>query len=119
MITMRMPGTETDDLLTMAAPAEPEVEPAPPEVEEEEEVDDGTGTDRPWRVILYNDEVHTFEEVINQLMKATGCSRGKAEDLAHTVDEKGKADVYEGTFEECFDVQQVLKEIELVTEIRG
>jgi len=101
------------------APAEPEVEPAPPEVEEQEEVDEGTGTDDPWTVILFNDEVHTFEEVIGQLMKATGCGRGEAEDLAWTVHNEGKATVYEGTFEECFEVQQVLNEIQLVTEIRG
>lgn len=101
------------------APAEPEVEPAPPEVEEVEEEDESTGTDEPWTVILFNDEIHTFEEVIGQIMKATGCNRGKAEDLTWTVHNEGKATVYEGTFEECFEVQSVLKEIQLVTEIRG
>lgn len=101
------------------APAEPEVEPATPDVEVLEEEKEGRGTDDPWHVILFNDEVHTFEEVIGQLMKATGCGRGEAEDLAWTVHNEGKANVYEGTFEECFDVQSVLKEIQLVTEIRG
>jgi len=101
------------------APAEPDVKPAPPEVEEQEEVQEGSGTDDPWTVVLYNDEVHTFEEVIGQLIKATGCSRGEAEDLAWTVHSQGKATVYEGTFEECFEVQSVLKEIQLVTEIQG
>lgn len=105
--------------LALGAPAEPGVEPAPPEVEEVEETDDGSDTDDPWCVVLFNDEVHTFEEVIGQLMKATGCSRGKAEDLAWTVHNEGKATVYEGTFEECFEVQSVLKEIQLVTEIQG
>ncbi|MFO8099581.1 MAG: ATP-dependent Clp protease adaptor ClpS [Salinibacter sp.] len=100
-------------------PAQPDVEPAPPEVEEVEEEDDGRGTDEPWTVILFNDEVHTFEEVIGQIMKATGCNRSKAEDLTWTVHNEGKATVYEGTFEECFEVQSVLKEIQLVTEIRG
>ena len=100
-------------------PAEPDVEPAPPEVEELEEEDDGTGSDDPWFVVLFNDEVHTFEEVIGQLVKATGCSRGKAEALAWTVHNEGTATVYEGTFEECFEVQSVLKEIQLVTEIQG
>ncbi|PSQ69055.1 MAG: hypothetical protein BRD31_06465 [Bacteroidetes bacterium QH_2_64_26] len=61
---------------TFGAPAEPDVKPAPPEVEEVEEEDTGDGTDDPWFVILFNDEVHTFEEVIEQLVKATGCSRG-------------------------------------------
>lgn len=101
------------------APAEPDVEPAPPEVEELEQEDDGSGFDDPWFVILFNDEVHTFEEVIGQLVKATGCSRSKAEDLAWTVHNEGKATVYEGTFEECFEVQSILKEIQLVTEIQG
>ena len=103
----------------LGAPAEPDVEPVPPEVEEIEEEDTGGGTDDPWFVVLFNDEVHTFEEVIGQLVKATGCSRGEAEDLAWTVHNEGKATVYEGTFEECFEVQSVLKEIQLVTEIQG
>lgn len=103
----------------LAAPVEPEVEPATPDVEVLEREDDGSGTDDPWRVILFNDEVHTFEEVIRQLMKATGCTRSTAENLAWTVHTKGKAEVYEGTFEECFQVQSVLKEIQLVTEIQG
>jgi ATP-dependent Clp protease adaptor protein ClpS len=100
-------------------PATPEVEPASPGVEVLEKEDDGTGTDHPWRVILFNDEVHTFDEVIRQLVKATGCSESQAETLAWKVHSEGKANVYEGTFEECFEVQAVLKEIQLVTEIRG
>jgi ATP-dependent Clp protease adaptor protein ClpS len=28
----------------------------------------------PAKVILFNDEVHTFDEVISQLIKATRCS---------------------------------------------
>ena len=119
VLMTEFPATDTDAITALGSPAEPEVEPATPDVEEKEKEDDGTGTDKPWRVILYNDEVHTFEEVINQLIKATGCSRGKAEELAQTVDQKGQADVYEGDFQECFEVQQILKEIQLVTEIRG
>lgn len=105
-----------------AEPAEPEraqPEPATPETDVlvEEETDDGT--DDPWFVILYNDEVHTFDEVITQLVKATGCSKAEAEKLAWTVHTEGKATVYEGDFEECFEVQGVLREIQLVTEIKG
>ena len=102
-----------------AGSPEPETLPAPPDTEEREHEDDGGQTDDPWFVILFNDEVHTFEEVIGQLVKATGCSRGKAEDLAWTVHNEGKATVYEGSFDECFEVQSVLKEIQLVTEIQG
>ena len=75
--------------------------------------------DPPWRVILYNDHIHTFDEVIFQLMKATGCSMSQAEAYAWTAHVKGKARVYEGDFESCLRVQGILREIELVTEIQG
>lgn len=73
----------------------------------------------PWRVILYNDEIHTFDEVISQLIKATGCSSEQARGYAFEAHLKGKAGVYEGSFEDCFRVQGVLREIQLVTEIEG
>lgn len=84
------------------------------ELEKEEEAED-----TPWRVILYDDDVHTFDEVIEQLIKAIGCSPSRAEELTMKVHNEGKANVYEGTFEECFQVNAVLKEIQLVTEIKG
>jgi ATP-dependent Clp protease adapter protein ClpS len=87
------------------------------EVLVEEETEENLDT--PWRVILYNDEVHSFDEVILQLIKATGCTTADAEKLAWRVHTDGKAAVFEGTFEECFRVQGVLKEIQLVTEIEG
>jgi ATP-dependent Clp protease adapter protein ClpS len=102
-----------------SAAAEPAAPDTDVEVEEEEAKDTEEHLDEPWSVILYNDDVHTFEEVINQLVKATGCSTSEAEKLAWTVHTEGKATVYEGSFEECFEVQSVLKEIELVTEIKG
>lgn len=92
---------------------------ATPDVEVVEEVQDETHLDSPWRVILYNDDIHTFDEVIVQLVKATGCSFQQAEKYAWQVHTTGKACVFEGSFEECFRVQGVLREIQLVTEIQG
>ncbi len=86
-------------------------------VEEETAVDEAL--DAPWRVILFNDAIHTFDEVINQLIKATGCSSSDAEKIAWTVHTQGKALAFEGTFPECFRVQGVLREIQLVTELQG
>ncbi|QXD17280.1 ATP-dependent Clp protease adaptor ClpS [Rhodocaloribacter litoris] len=99
-------------LLATPAPAEPDVA-----VAEEEETEEHLDT--PWRVILYNDDVHTFEEVILQLVKATGYSMARAEELVWKVHTEGKAAVFEGSFEECFRVQAVLNEIALVTELEG
>lgn len=97
-------------------PASPKPTPSTDvDVEEEQE----EHFDKPWRVILYNDEIHSFDEVIVQLIKATGCSTSRAEELAWRVHTQGKANVFEGSFEECFRVQGVLREIQLVTEIEG
>jgi len=69
--------------------------------------------------MLYDDDVHTFKEVINQLIKALQCGQSRAEELTYKVHNKGKAQVYKGSFENCFKVNGVLKEIQLVTEIKG
>jgi ATP-dependent Clp protease adapter protein ClpS len=71
----------------------------------------------PSKVILYNDEIHTFDEVILQLMKATACSLMDAENLAFEVDSRGLACVFEGEMSDCLCVSSVLEEIALHTEI--
>ena len=50
---------------------------------------------------------------------ATGCSTEDAARIAWQAHMMGKAMAYEGTFDECFRVQGVLREIQLVTEIEG
>jgi ATP-dependent Clp protease adaptor protein ClpS len=69
------------------------------------------------RVILYNDEWHTFDEVIVQLIKAVKCSFEKARDFAFEVHVKGKAIVFSGTMNECLKVSSILEEIALNTQI--
>lgn len=71
----------------------------------------------PAKVILYNDEVHTFEEVIGQLIKALRCDTTKAEALTWEVHNSGKANVFEGPMDECIQVSGVLEEIALHTQI--
>lgn len=71
----------------------------------------------PAKVILYNDEVHTFDEVTMQLVKATGCMATEAEALAFEVDSRGLACVYDGELDECLRVSSVLEEIALHTAI--
>jgi ATP-dependent Clp protease adaptor protein ClpS len=69
------------------------------------------------RVILFNDEWHTFEEVIHQIIKATGCSLDKAEQLTWEVHDSGKAMVFEGDMTDCLRVSGILEEIGLHTQI--
>lgn len=69
------------------------------------------------KVILYNDEIHTFDEVAYQLMKAIGCSLEEGEQIATEVDSYGLAYVFEGDMGDCLRVSGVLEEIALHTEV--
>lgn len=93
--------------------------PAKPDTKKQPSVETAVEEDTPWRLILYNDEEHTFDEVINQLIKALGCTVSEAEEITFKVHNNGKALVYEGTFEECFRINSILQEIQLITEIKG
>ncbi len=86
-----------------------------PEAEINDELITGTGLST--RVILFNDEVHTFEEVIGQILKAIRCSLSKAQSLTWEVHSKGKATIYEGELLECIRISTVLEEIRLHTQI--
>ena len=76
-----------------------------------------TDVDFSSRVILYNDDWHTFEEVISQLIIATQCSFEQARDFAFEVHVKGKAIVFSGSMSACLKVSSVLEEIALHTQI--
>jgi ATP-dependent Clp protease adapter protein ClpS len=67
------------------------------------------------KTILFNDEVHTFDEVARQLVKATGCTYGRGMTLANVVHYTGSAIVYSGPVERCEAVAMVLEDIKLKT----
>ena len=75
--------------------------------------------DSAYRVLLFNDEIHTFDEVIEQLIKAIGCSFEKARSFAFEVHVKGKAMVFAGSMPDCLKVSSILEEIALNTQIIG
>ena len=83
----------------------------------QEELDDEVQTQEPAKVILFNDDVHTFDEVIGQLIKATKCTHEKAEALAWEVHTNGKAVVFGGELNKCVEVSSILEEIQLMTQI--
>lgn len=76
-----------------------------------------TGETLAARVILYNDEEHTFDEVIRQIIKATQCLRSRAEALTLEVHFRGKAMVFEGSMNDCLRVSAILEEIALHTQV--
>ena len=80
---------------------------------EEEKTDISLGS----RVILFNDDWHSFEEVIAQIVKATKCSFIEARDKTFEVHVNGKAVVYSGEMSDCLRVSGILEEILLHTQI--
>ena len=80
---------------------------------EEEKTDINIGS----RVVLFNDDWHTFEEVIAQIIKATKCSFIEARDKTFEVHVNGKAVVYSGEMADCLRVSCILEEILLHTQI--
>lgn len=86
-----------------------------PRVEIEKEID--VAIQEPATVILFNDEIHTFDEVVGQIIKALGCDTAKAEAITWEAHSKGKAAVYTGEITECLRVNSVLEEIGLHTQI--
>jgi ATP-dependent Clp protease adaptor protein ClpS len=79
--------------------------------------EEASKTAPPARVILYNDDWHSFDEVCLQLMKATGCSADEGMRHAWVVHTEGRSQVYEGKREDCERVAGVLREIRLQVEV--
>ena len=83
------------------------------EIEQDEIVE----TQTPAKVILFNDDVHSFDDVIYQLIKAIRCDLEKAKALTFQVHNSGNAVVFGGELAKCIQVSSVLEEIQLRTQI--
>ena len=77
-----------------------------------------TQKELPWCVILFNDDVHSFQEVVLQVQKATGASLKLAQQVTMEAHMTGQAICFTGTLDDCERVVKVLQEISLTTEIR-
>lgn len=75
------------------------------------------GLDNPWQAVLYNCDCHTYEQVIQQLMLAIGCTREQGYEIAWIVDHHGRAAVYHGEKPECERVVRILRNIGLRAEV--
>jgi ATP-dependent Clp protease adaptor protein ClpS len=76
-----------------------------------------TGTELGNKVTLFNDNYHTFDEVVNQIMLAIGAGEKEAFRLAYIADSRGSVVVYAGDINECVRVSDVLGAIGLKTTI--
>jgi len=76
------------------------------QVEELTKIDNFLG--RPHNVILFNDNVHSFDQVIGQIVKAIKCNAAHASALAMEAHSKGQAIVFVGGLERCELVESIL-----------
>lgn len=81
------------------------------------EIEENTKVGLPFKVYLFNDDWHTFDDVIIQLLKAISCSFDEARAFAFEVHVKGKAMVFSGDMLQCLKVTSILEEIALHTQI--
>lgn len=86
------------------------------EVDRSEALDASVRLDRPWVVILYNDDWHPYDQVVFQVQKATGCPLERAEQITGEAHTEGRAIAYRGSHEECERVAAVLRQIRLQVE---
>ncbi|MBM3463988.1 MAG: ATP-dependent Clp protease adaptor ClpS [Armatimonadetes bacterium] len=81
------------------------------------DVDQEKKLQHPWKVILYNDDVHSMDEVVFQIQKATGASLEKATMIMEEAHRCGRAVAYSGSKENCQKVAAVLRQIRLQVEV--
>ncbi|MBL7696567.1 MAG: ATP-dependent Clp protease adaptor ClpS [Chitinophagaceae bacterium] len=75
-----------------------------------EETDVAVMSEEPYSLIVWNDEVNTFEWVIETLMDVCGHSNVQAEQCAYLIHFKGKYAVKQGAYEDlkqnCDDITE-------------
>jgi len=80
-----------------------------------------TGTEinlgKPFNVILFNDENHSMDEVVSQIMKAAGHGVQTATSIMMEAHNAGRAVVWSGHRERCEHIASVLEEIRLGTKV--
>ncbi|KAI8803245.1 hypothetical protein BJ742DRAFT_683363 [Cladochytrium replicatum] len=73
----------------------------------------------PYTLSLWNDETHSFEEVINKVMETTGCSTAEAEEVAKAVDGYGRQIIKTSpNVEELLQIGNSINSIKLAVTIR-
>ena len=81
-----------------------------PQIEKESELEVLTQVKREHEIILYNDDVNTFDHVINTLVAYCDHTYEQAEQCAYIVHYSGKCIVKTGSYEELEPICQKLLE---------
>ena len=86
--------------------------------EREKKAEDSIGGGgEPWKVVLFNCDCHTFDEVENVVMKATRCTLSRARQVSNEVHTRGSAVVYDGPLERCEAVADAIGSVGLKVKV--
>lgn len=81
------------------------------------ETDTTTILGKPYNVILFDDQSHSMDEVLQQVNRATGCGVPQAFQIMMEAHSTGRAIAFSGGKERCEHVESILAEIGLGTKI--
>ena len=81
------------------------------------ELDNSDTNSGAYRVILYNDDWHPMDQVVEQIVKACECGKLKAIKITLDAHRKGRAVCYKGGKGKCHKVAKILREIRLQCEV--
>jgi hypothetical protein len=59
--------------------------------------------------MLFNDEVHTYDQVISVLNHAIKCTKQEGHEFASLVDREGRTAICVGSMEQCRSVQDTIR----------
>lgn len=68
-------------------------------------------TDDTYATMLFNDEIHTYDQVIQTLTRAVECTQKEAIDFATTIDREGRSIVKCSPFQVCSSVKSTIERI--------
>lgn len=69
--------------------------------------------DKPFKLVLFNDEHHSFGQVVKQVKKAVKCTAQQAMGFTMEAHKKGEAIILTASEDECNKARKVLEEIDL------
>jgi len=81
-----------------------------PEIELKEEVEVKIKSTDLRNLVIYNDDVNTFDYVINLLIEVCSCTPIQAEQITYIIHYKGKCQAKKGTFKELKPLHETLSD---------
>lgn len=72
---------------------------------------------RRWRVLIYNNHFHRFEDVVKWLQEATEHSRELIEEICSVCEEDGRAICFVGSKARCHEVASTIRSHGLQVEV--